>query len=259
MYGLSVGHLAELGESIYIFADDEELPHPLPDDDEDDPAEPEEKSHFKYELGVVVSKSVRTDSLVFKISNQFVPVAPYQTLAEGSGVVGSLKLPDLNYPLALMPPAKGETLVGFGAQRRGSYGKVSIRSVTTPGTNSPAGDIGIIHPTDGSKRLTDPGDCGTIFVGLDSTPYYFHHCRSQTVYPFTSYGVPIWDVMGAHRELGGRAEEEKETAASPIAKALDRTSLKKFNTTTIPPPSKDDTEDNSLAKFHGKLVCIKNL
>jgi len=63
--------------------------------------------------------------------------------------------------------------------------------------------------------------------------------------------------MGAHRELGGRAEEENETVASPVAKALDRTSLKKFNTPTIPPPSKDVTEDNSLAKYHGKLVCIE--
>jgi len=96
-----------------------------------------------------------------------VPLAPYKTLADLSGVVGHLLLPDLNHSLALMPPALGEKMAGFGAQRRSSYGVVNIRSVTTSDTISPVGDIGIVQPNAGSKRLTDLGDCDTIFVGLD--------------------------------------------------------------------------------------------
>ena len=38
VYGLTVGRLAEPGESIFIFDDDEELPCPLSDDDERDSA-----------------------------------------------------------------------------------------------------------------------------------------------------------------------------------------------------------------------------
>ena len=253
VYGLTVGHLADLGESIFIFAESTKLPVPLPEDDE--AVTPPEEAFFMYELGTVVSKSEKTDSLVFKITNQFVPLAPYMTLAEASGVVGPLTLPSLEQSLPPFPPPKGTFLVGFGAQRRGSYGGVvSVPSLTAAGTAAFKGDIGISHPTDGMKKVTDPGDCGTIFTGLDSTPYYFHHCRSTNVYPSKSYGIPIWDVMGSHRELGGKTEEIHENTASPNTAS---SSLKEFKATKIISlsPTNNSTEENELPVLCGSDIA----
>jgi hypothetical protein len=78
------------------------------------------------EIGTVVLVSTKTDSLVFSI-NDTTQVDLYQLVAP-SGLAGKLKLPK---PNANPTPAQLDTiLVGYGAQRRGAFGKVYTPSLT---------------------------------------------------------------------------------------------------------------------------------
>ena len=202
-YGLTVGHLANMGESVFCFAETNKQPKPLPKDSDEEPGE----IHLMYELGPVVSKSIATDSLVFKITSAFVATAESYTLSLKSGLDRPLNLPD---PAQDPPrPLAGDALVGFGAQRRGAHGFVRSPSETTNKLYSKIGNIGFVHSDGDDKTATDPGDCGTIFVGLDTVPFCFHHC-ADTEPPYISYGFPLAQVMASHTQLGGTSESNQQ-------------------------------------------------
>ena len=99
------------------------LEDPLPDGEA--PSDPS-MSYSMFQIGSVVSKSTVTVSLVFEIANH-IDIAPFRAMAPESGVTGPLVLPD---PHSLSPrPMVGDTLMGFGARRRGSL--VAVSSPTT--------------------------------------------------------------------------------------------------------------------------------
>ena len=202
-FGLTVGHLANVGDSVFCFSDSVMLEDPLPEGEA--PSDPS-MSYYTFEIGSVISKSTVTDSLVFEIADH-IDIAPFRTMAPESGVTGPLVLPD---PNSLPPrPMVGDTLVGFGAQRRGALVAVASPTEAFDGLYSRVGNIRVVDPGDSTKTVTDIGDCGTIFVGLDGTAFYFHHC-GNTRGPRFSYGFPLAQVMACHTQLGGESEETDE-------------------------------------------------
>ena len=248
-YGLTVGHLAEIGESVFCFSDDTKPVHPLPEGFDEEPGE----TCFMFELGQVVSKSFATDSLVFTITNTFVGIAGFKTLSHKSGLRGQLNLPD---PAQDPPPlVVGTDLVGFGAQRRGAHGVVRCPSETENKQHSRIGNISFVHSDGDDKKSTDPGDGGTIFLGLDGIPFYFHHCMSMQP-PFISYGFPLSQVMASHTQLGGSSESSQQRQlVSPdcVLRGLQERGLAKFNTEIIMPPSGGHGQENALSQPQVKV------
>jgi hypothetical protein len=156
IFGLTVGHLASgVGDSIFIFSESDPIPDPTR------AGEPHSMSYYMFKVGVVVSVSPETDSLVFSIGDHI--NVECLKLAPGAGIgVKDLVLPVPNNQST--PPPLATDLVGFGAQRRGAHGKVVSSSETEDGMYSRIGTIGIAS-ADG--ELTDGGDCGTLFLNLD--------------------------------------------------------------------------------------------
>lgn len=245
VYGLTVGHLCPkgIGQSIFCFSESTMLENPVPDGDSD--IESPGEWYFMFEIGEVVSKSLTTDSLVFKLYHNVVDVADFKTLAELSGLERPLELPDPKK--SPKRPAIGDRLVGFGAQRRGAYGIVNSPSETSNGDFSQIGNIGIQSPEGTDKKLTDPGDCGTVFVSLDGTPLYFYHC-SNTNIPKTSLGFPLAEVMSRHTQLGGVSELQQEQERAPVFLSTSQSAgLKQFKTVIVDKDKRE--EENALAQF----------
>jgi hypothetical protein len=105
--------------------------------------------------------------------------------------------------------------------------------------------------------MTDCGDCGTIFVGLDGTPFYFHHCANKQS-PRLSYGFPLARVMGAHTQLGGTSVnvqvQEEQLIAQGDFEIEQESTLKKFTTHVVPAPL-DQQECRGLAYFPIVPLC----
>lgn len=197
-YGLTVGHITEIGESIFCFAEADKVEYPISCGEDDGGAG---GSYPMFEIGTVVLKSLTTDSLVFEIPNitAKIEVAPPKMLAAVSGIDRPI---ELSNPSDTPPrPKHGENLVSFGAQRRGAIGKVCCPAETTCGDFSRKGNISIVHTIDPNLSLTDIGDCGTIFAGVDGTPFYFHHC-ARTHAPKLSYQFSLSQVMACRTQLG---------------------------------------------------------
>jgi len=110
---------------------------------------------------------------------------------------------------------------------------VNSPSETSNGDFSRIGNIGIQSPEGTDKKLTDPGDFGTVFVSLDGTPLYFHHC-SNTNIPKTSFGFPLAKVMSRHTQLGGVSElQQKQERAPMILSTSQSAGLKQFKTAIV--------------------------
>jgi hypothetical protein len=222
-YGLTVGHLVEkVGDPVFCFSQATKLPNPFPQNSEVSEGHETDESYFMHEIGSAVSLSRSTDSLVFDL-NGMVSVSEPLKMAPGSGIMGKLKLPDVRQVMPPRPPLIGTSLVGFGAQRRGAHAKVRIPTATVDFDHSRKGNIGIIDADDVGKKVTDAGDCGSIFASLDGTAQHFHHCGDgdDNEPPPLSYGYPVWEVLKSHKHLGGEGEdilEEEEDDKKTQAK-----------------------------------------
>lgn len=191
-YGLTVGHLAPvIGEPVYAFVGEGPL--------------------VKL-LGVVVSHSVSTDSLIFSIAED-IPIAEYR-LAEKFG------------ERALVPPTpgmhvihpRGTIMVGYGAQGRGTIGAVSEPGLSQRVGYCNAGDIGISYPHFGFA-LTEDGDCGAIFIDVEGRygPSMHNILWTKPNGKSESYGVPLATVFANHVLLGGT--EDSTTAVEQMQQA----------------------------------------
>jgi len=268
-YGLSVGHLvSSIGDPVFCFSDTTKIRNlSLPRNPEDNQSS---ESHFIHEIGTVVSLSHKTDSMVFELNGR-VATGPPLMLHPKSGVAGALKLPDVGLDMPPPPLLEGTPLVGFGAQRRGAHGLVEVPSAALDCDYSKKGNIGMKHPDNVRSKVTDVGDCGTIFVSLDGVARYFHHCGDDPEFvspPFLSYGYPIWDIMKSHAHLGGQSEEileegeEEKTLLqenSNVAGQGPKKMLKQFRTKIVDIPPR--RVKRSLANFMDpnlKIVCGVN-
>ena len=122
-----------------------------------------------------------------------------------------------------------QMLLGFGATRRGACGEVSTRSYSScDGTRVEQGDIGITHTDGATKKLTDGGDCGTIFIDEYGHAVSMHHVLRTTrprgtgmATTYESFGVPMLRIVDAHTLLGGAghphdAEDGSVGSVSPV-------------------------------------------
>jgi hypothetical protein len=192
-YGVTAGHLAEKGDSIYVCTGVLNA----------------QGNPILCKAGQVVSKSAATDSLIFSIKKDDRIEVMDMLLAENSGLRNdAFNLPDEGGILE-----NGVLLIGFGAQRRGAVGKVSTPCLAHKGTSALAGDIGITD-RDGTSQLTDDGDCGAIFICESGDGWYMHHVlRTYGDGRNESFGVPLKSIFKAHSLLGG-ADEAATTKES---------------------------------------------
>lgn len=179
-YGLTVGHLVPvIGEPVYAFAGEGPL--------------------VKL-LGVVVSHSISTDSLIFSIAED-IPIAEYR-LAEKS-ILGERELVPPTPGMHVIHP-RGTIMVGYGAQGRGTIGAVSEPGLSQRVGYCNAGDIGISDPNFG-VALTEGGDCGAIFIDEEGIygPSMHNILWTKPDGKSESYGVPLAKVFANHVLLGG--------------------------------------------------------
>jgi hypothetical protein len=193
-YGLTVGHLAPvIGDSVYAFVGEGPL--------------------VKL-LGVVVSRSVSTDSLIFSIAED-IPIFEYR-LAENS-ILGERALTSPTPGMHVIHP-RGTIMVGYGAQGRGTIGAVSEPGLSQRVGYCNAGDIGISDPNSG-VALTEDGDCGAIFIHKEGRYGTSMHniLWTKPNGKSESYGVPLATVFANHVLLGGT--EDSTTGVEQIQQA----------------------------------------
>jgi hypothetical protein len=178
-YGVTVGHLAPVGDPIFVFTG--------------------EGNNEVRLAGYVVSVSSSTDSLVFSISKD-IP-ATDQVLAKKSVLEDrALALPTPN--AHLLHPER-TALFGYGAMRKGAVGLV-----TTPAQEQLCGfclvgSVGISSPNGAS--LTDKGDCGAIFIDEEGVygPTMHYLCWTRDNVIAESFGIPLASIIANHTLLGG--------------------------------------------------------
>lgn len=110
----------------------------------------------------------------------------------------------------LTPTNDSEGLISYAAQRRGARGSVTTSSLECrlSDTDLLEYDVGI-SLGDGTRRLTDAGDCGGIFIDKHGTAISMHHMLREyrddcgKVTKSESFGVPMQRIVDAHPLLGG--------------------------------------------------------
>ena len=243
-FGLTVGHLVDkVGDAIFRFSESD--PIPLPDDSG-------KLEYFMFEVGEVTSISKATDSLVFKMnlkSLQYEPrriaLSDQSRITLGTDMLSTLKA----------HPEWGTSMLGFGAQRRGTVCQVCAPSSEFAGEFSLVGDIGLQSLARPTETQTNGGDCGAIFFSMgEMEPFYFHHVLS-TLSDGTqiSYGVPLLEVLKAHEEtrhlvrsLAGEQESDPPkkknnvTGTPAVLKATEKSGLHQFHTRITDAPRHDD-------------------
>lgn len=85
-------------ESIFCFSENILLEYPVPDDDDEDDAEFTGEGFCLFEIVMVVSSSLKTDWLVFKVSSSAVGLLDFKTPTPQSGLKRSLQLPHPDQP-----------------------------------------------------------------------------------------------------------------------------------------------------------------
>jgi hypothetical protein len=123
---------------------------------------------------------------------------------------------------------------------------------TVDGDYSRIGNIAILSSEGLDQELTDPCDCGTVFLNRSGTPLYFHHCANRST-PKTSFGFPLAEVMASHTQLGGVSEQRQEQERVSLTMSTSQSAgLKHFKTTVV---AKDNrAQENDLAYFKVRVI-----
>ena len=109
----------------------------------------------------------------------------------------------------LTPTNDSVGLISYAAQRRGARGSVTTSSLECRLSDNDLleYDVGI-SLGDGTRPLTDAGDCGGIFIDKHGTAISMHHVLREfweggEVTKNESFGVPMQRIVDAHPLLGG--------------------------------------------------------
>ena len=215
-YGLSTAHLApSRGAPIYAYTSNiADLHNQRP----------------VMLIGHVVHFAPYSDSLIFEfIPGVLVELYTIRTSNETTQKIDLLATWQGSQPL----PEEGTILLGFGAQRRGTLGKIFCLS----GQSNDyiwKGEYGIVSYDQqeleaiGSKGITHDGDCGMIYVDEYGIARGMHHAASarEDGQCFTSWAVPLERVLRSHAKYFGfevsDVSEEKSFQCSPQRSTLPR-------------------------------------
>ena len=193
-------------------------------------------------IGKIVHACSRTDSLIFEFNSDIkVDVNKVrisnQTIHEFD-FFNFRKIQE-----SMSNAVVGTSLYGFGAQRRGTTGKVccTIQPGQWPEGPMKVGDVGIdsYDPLEeeiqGSKMITHDGDCGMLYFNDDGVPLIMHQLLTSsknTPICHTSWGVQLQNVITAHAEYFGIYDSSKEIK---IVHQLQAASPDRYNGVSIPP------------------------
>lgn len=248
VYGLTAGHLADVDDSIFCFFLNSKTPNDFDGG----------SSYEILELGTVVSKNVETDSLIFEITNPYMvgSVDLLQLVPQAGLGDRTLRLPQADvHPT---PPRLDTKVVLFGAMRLGEVGLVTDPCKSAPGRVSKKGDVGISSDGNGTRPLSAPGDCGTIYVTADGLGLAMHHCLRGRQAPYVSYGIPLASIFAKHPLLGGEEEEQQQRSTQTKSKkqpGFESRNIAKFETKVtkaVPGLGQDEAtipESRDIAKF----------
>jgi hypothetical protein len=206
-FGLTVAHLADyidedgtvirvgqLGDKLFAF--DSDAPNA-------------NNVYAQVEIGKIVSIDRDTDSLIFEVRNGilFEPLA----LDVSRGQAATMSEAAISVPAD--PNGSTSTLLttlaGFGAQRRGTVGRVVGQVGSNEATVVMLEDdlciqsfvpSGQAH-ANGRKQLTDGGDCGMIFLDVYAKPWGMHHVLyyQGSSREYTSCCVPFHKILESHQ------------------------------------------------------------
>ena len=266
IYSLTAGHLADIGDAIFVFLISTKTPNDFDDSE----------SYEMIEVGEVVSKNIDTDSLIFRIENPYLngKVDLLKLVPEAGLADSALQLPEPD--ANPVPPRMDTKVVVYGAMRRGEAGHVVVASKPYAGMVSKKGDVGISSVGDGVRPFTSGGDCGSLYVTEDGLAIAMHHCLRGTEAPYTSFGIPLAAIFTKHSLLGGEQEaiiaesqqrsESDKIAKSPKDKHPESRNITKFDTkiTKVIPPlgvanldDPDVYESRDIAYFEDVRVVKK--
>ena len=190
--GLTCGHLGyKLGESLYVFSTNI--------------ADSKNRRPMK-KVGTIVDMSYETDSLIVEF-DPHVTVELY-TMRTSRDTKHTVDLSET--AKASTAPEFGTELVGFGAQRRGTHGKVSSVWSSACHEDLRKHDVGVESfdeeekERDGKKAVSHDGDCGMIYVDENGVARLMHHAITGNAKGFyTSWGISLQRVMTKHAEYFG--------------------------------------------------------
>ena len=183
-FGLTVAHLVErIGDPVYAFASDD--------------ANPRTGLYPVRKVGEVVSLDVINDSMVFKFLCN-VQVNLYKINLGSSTNLHHLRIPDWSEIGGL---SVGTVVVGFGAQRRGTKGVITVRCQHADHVLNRS-DVGV--ESDTGTMLTDDGDCGMLYLDEYGTPWTMHHAVTRNNDgTYCSWGTRLDVIMASHYEFFG--------------------------------------------------------
>jgi hypothetical protein len=160
------------------------------------------------EIGTIVSIHRATDLLILEVRNgiHMEPLVLDVSRGQSATILeAAISVPaDPNGSTSTLLTA----LAGFGAQRRGTVGRV----VSQVGSNAKANEQEILQDdlciqsfdpssgqvhANGRKQLTDVGDCGTIFLDVYAKPWGMHHVLyyQGSSREYTSCCVPFHKIL----------------------------------------------------------------
>ena len=142
-----------------------------------------------------------------------------------------LPQPDLNPP----PPRLDTKVVLYGAMSGGEVGRVTVPCKAAPGQVSKIGDVGISSDENGTRPISAPGDCGTIYVTADGLGLAMHHCLKGSEAPYVSFGIALASILAKHPLLGGETadlveEQQQRMGTKSKQPGFESRNITKFET-----------------------------
>lgn len=203
-FGITVAHLADHVDDTNVVVHHGEVGEKLFAFDSDAP-----QANGKYaqvEIGTIVSIDRPTDSLIFEVRAE-IHIHP-RVVQVSKGQSATIPEEAISIRPSTNVPSSSQvftTVVGFGAQRRGTTGRVvsqigfgeAPKPILEEDLCIQSFDPNGQAQANGQVPLTDNGDCGMIFLDIYAKPWCMHHalfyrgsCRE-----YLSCGVPFNKIL----------------------------------------------------------------
>ena len=245
-FGITVSHLADHIDDINVVVHVGQVGEKLFAFDSDAPQANSE--YAKVEIGTIVSIDRSTDSIIFEVRAE-IHIEP-RVVQVSKAQTATIPEEAISIPPSINVPSSSQfftTVVGFGAQRRGTTGRVVSQIGSSEAAKpileedlciqsfDPSGQA----QTNGQNPLTDNGDCGMLLLDIYAKPWCMHHvlfyqgsCRE-----YTSCGVPFNKILES--EFHYDFLPHKDIAVQQSSPTISRSSSQKENYEYIPPARRD--------------------
>ena len=254
-------HVGQVGEKLFVFDSDA----------------PQANSEYaKVEIGTIVSIDRSTDSMIFEVRAE-IHIEP-RVVQVGKGQTATISEEAISIPLSTNVPTSSQlftTVVGFGAQRRGTTGRVVSQIGSSEAAEPILEEDLCIQSFDPNGQgqaneqnpLTDNGDCGMLLLDIYAKPWCMCHvlfyqgsCRE-----YTSCGVPFNKILQS--EFHYDFLPHKDIVVQQSSPTINRSSSQKENYEYSAPARRDyevlstpltfKTQTKELRPYRPKIQVIR--